>query len=113
WKHCCLEHDLYFWLGGSEKDRHESDLRLRDCVAATGQVRRSKLMYAAIRIGGASPIKFKSKKWGHGWVQQLGYLPLSPEETEHGLKELKKLNQYSSEIIESISIQLQSRLEDL
>ena len=28
WRHCCVEHDLYFWAGGSLDDKKATDLNL-------------------------------------------------------------------------------------
>ncbi len=67
WKHCCLEHDLYFWAGGSREDRKEADLRLGKCVEATGEVEQARLMYAAVSLGAYSPIRLRGKHFGNAW----------------------------------------------
>ena len=51
WKHCCIEHDLYFWAGGSRDERKQTDLRLKHCVEATGEVEIARLIYLAVSIG--------------------------------------------------------------
>ena len=29
WKECCLTHDIAYWKGGTEEDRHEADLAFK------------------------------------------------------------------------------------
>jgi hypothetical protein len=99
WRHCCLEHDLYLWVGGTRQDRLHTDLRLRSCVAATGEVLQSHLIYLGVRAGNYSPIKIPTKKWGHGWENRNPYAPLQSEEID--LIELKIHSGY-----ESISLEL-------
>ena len=72
WKHCCVEHDLYFWAGGCAPARKRADLRLYDCVKSTGAVKTAWLMYAGIRLGSFSPIKIDSEKWGNAWKDGHG-----------------------------------------
>ncbi len=81
WKHCCVEHDLYFWAGGCGNFRLSADKRLRECVASTGAREVAYLMYLGVRIGSYSPIKIKEERWGNGWLDGRGDLkPLRPED---------------------------------
>jgi hypothetical protein len=82
WKHCCLEHDLYFWAGGSRLNRNLSDERLRDCVFETGAEIQAHLIYLGVTMGSLSPIKFKTKIWGNAWMKRARYSPLSLKERE-------------------------------
>ncbi len=68
WKHCCAEHDLYFWAGGCKKYRVEADKRLMDCVESTGARKIAFLMHLGVRIGSYSPFKIKEERWGNGWL---------------------------------------------
>jgi hypothetical protein len=112
WKHCCVEHDLFFWAGGSSEDRDETDLRLKQCVEATGSKATSILMYYAIRIGGKSPIKIKNKQWGNAWRHRAHYQKLSEVETAHLLHEVDTNDfKLSLEIKEKFKKQLHHRLE--
>jgi hypothetical protein len=81
WKHCCIEHDLYFWAGGSLSERKLTDLRLKKCVEDAGAPIQARLIYAAVSIGGQSPIRFKTKEWGHAWPGRARYQSLSEQET--------------------------------
>ena len=112
WKHCCEEHDLYFWGGGSLADRKAADLRLRSCVEATGAVTQARLMYTAVSIGGASPIRFKTKQWGHAFENRARYLSLSEAETTELSRHLELYNSdLDLALRQSFSDQLNSRLE--
>lgn len=111
WKHCCLEHDLYFWAGGSYDDRKESDLRLGRCVNATGEHAQAKLMYAAVALGGISPIKFKGQYFGNSWpASRPRYTPLSKAEIEVIIQEIDTHTLWLPQTLrDSFKQQLQSR----
>ena len=112
WKHCCLEHDLYFWAGGSRSDRQETDLRLGKCVEATGEVEQGRLMYAAVALGGISPIKFRAKFFGNGWKQNRPrYTKLSSDETQIIIQEVERTKWIPESLRNSFTRQLQSRLD--
>lgn len=70
--YCCDEHDLAYYEGGSGQDRKLADIRLRQCVCASGEfggltapLRRAWrvclgwVMYLAVRLFGES-------HWGNG-----------------------------------------------
>lgn len=80
WAKCCVEHDLFLWAGGSKKDRNDVDKNLKKCVAETGATIHSKLIYFGVRLGSYSPIKFKGKLWGNGWIPRRKEAPLTKEE---------------------------------
>ncbi len=67
WEHCCTEHDLFFWAGGTKDERDLADLGLRDCVIETGARRIGRLMYAGVRAGYRSPIRLGKEGWGNAW----------------------------------------------
>jgi hypothetical protein len=81
WKHCCVEHDLYFWAGGSKKDRSKSDERLKACVSSTGQKMHAELIFLGVYFGGLSPFKIQGKQWGNGWKNRPSYEKLTEQET--------------------------------
>lgn len=88
WKDCCVEHDLYFWAGGNRSDRNLADLRLRDCIAARGEVFMSKIIYSGVRLGSLSPFKLQGK-WGNGWKNRSSYESLSPKEKQIALDQIQ------------------------
>jgi hypothetical protein len=36
WVHCCVEHDITYWRGGSSSERRLADNRLRQCMNKSG-----------------------------------------------------------------------------
>lgn len=82
WKHCCLIHDMYFWVGGSKDDRDVADLDLKSCIEATGAHKIAKLMYYAVRAGSHSPVKYPKRKWNNGWNDGRKDRALSAQDIE-------------------------------
>jgi len=112
WKHCCEEHDLYFWSGGSLDDRKATDLRLKSCVEKTGATVQAILIYTAVSIGGASPIRFKTKEWGNAWGNRSRYITLTETDTALLLQHLEVNNlTLSPTLKQSFTEQLNSRLD--
>lgn len=80
WCDCCLEHDIAYWQGGTEAQRLEADLRLRDCVLTkTGDSVLAEAMYQGVRVGG-SPWFYNWYRWGYGWGYERKYQALTLEE---------------------------------
>lgn len=79
WKECCFDHDVAYWLGGTEEQRKSADLELSQCVATKAGKPLGFIMYAGVRAGGQYwlPTEFR---WGYGWEEHRGYLPLTLEE---------------------------------
>jgi hypothetical protein len=67
WLDCCIGHDLALWGGGTTAEHDATDLRLRDCVAATGADEEAQVMYLGIRIGAQWPVKVSGNQWGNAW----------------------------------------------
>lgn len=112
WKHCCLNHDLYMWAGGTEPERDEADLSLKECVAETGAQHIATLMYFAVRAGSHSPIKFPDKKWNNGWTDRPDYQSLTSDDIDLIEFEIYSTHEeISPEIKEHFINQLRSRLE--
>jgi hypothetical protein len=112
WKHCCIEHDLYFWAGGNKEDRNEADNGLKNCVEKTGAKLQARLIYFGVSLGGRSPIKFKTKQWGNAWSQRKRYLSLDEIETSSIIHFLDLNNtELSTELKQSFKQKLYSRLD--
>ena len=98
WKHCCIEHDFYFWAGGCSHFRVVADKRLRACVEQTGAREIAFLMYLGVRIGSYSPFKIKEERWGNGWLdgrsddQALSRVDLESIRTELSLNPAEELD---------------------
>jgi hypothetical protein len=80
WCTCCYRHDIAYWRGGTEAQRHDADVALRSCVLEkTGDPRLAALMYDGVRLGG-SPVFLNWYRWGYGWEYGRGYRALAPAE---------------------------------
>lgn len=97
WKHCCSEHDLRYWFGGSQADMDSSDLRLRTCVQKVAGENWATVIYSGVRAGHHSPIKNKYQ-WNWGWSRPREKKPLSPAEVDYIKSELKSI------VIENVNI---------
>jgi len=81
WLRCCNVHDYAYWKGGSENEREEADLALRDCVADVGEEEIALLMLLGVRVGG-SPLFPTPYRWGYGWPYPKSYGRLSADELQ-------------------------------
>jgi len=79
WLQCCTVHDFAYWKGGTYKERLDSDVELKECVASVGEEKIALLMLAGVRVGGSPyfPTKFR---WGYGWPYPRNYGALSAQE---------------------------------
>lgn len=82
WCDCCFQHDIVYWRGGSEKQRLNADLKLRQCVLdKTDNKALSTLMYEGVRVGG-SPFFHTWYRWGYGWTRDRQYQSLTTAEVK-------------------------------
>lgn len=89
WGHCCLAHDLKYWIGGTKKEQLESDMDLKSCVeSAAGEVI-ANLMYHAVRAGHHSPVK-SPYKWSWGWGEDSQFDELTREEKKKAAQEIRR-----------------------
>lgn len=79
WCHCCVEHDLYYWMGGSETQRRDADAVFSRCIAETGASANAAIMWFGVRIAGGPNTK-ASYRWGFGWPYHSPYRVLNEEE---------------------------------
>ncbi len=98
WRHCCEEHDMRYWFGGSIPDMDKTDLRLKACVKEVAGTAWAEIIYAGVRVGHSSPVKNKMR-WGWGWMKERPNIALSFFETLYVKAELYRLP-YDYEIIE-------------
>ncbi len=68
WQKNCIEHDMKYWEGGTEQERLQADITLRDEVnkVLPGM---GDIVYLGVRIGGRSlsPLMPWPWGWGFGW----------------------------------------------
>lgn len=90
WRHCCVEHDLRYWFGGSQKDLDSTDLRLKSCVNEVAGPTWAELIYTGVRMGHHSPVKNKTH-WSWGWTKERANTALNTEEVKYIIDELHRL----------------------
>lgn len=90
WCHCCLEHDVAYWQGGTRTQRQQADQRLKTCVLeSTGSEALARVMYEGVRSGGGP--QFPTwYRWGYGWKPNRGYEPLVPKQLEQASELLER-----------------------
>lgn len=90
WRHCCVEHDLRYWFGGSSSEMDATDQRLKECVQKVAGDNWAELIYKGVRAGHYSPIKNKFY-WSWAWSVKRSSTPLTPAEADYVISELQKL----------------------
>lgn len=88
WANCCFNHDIHYWIGGTEEQRKASDLELKECVKMTGESLGSFLMYTGVRIGGR-PGNTRWA-WGYGWTLDREYFELKNDDKMNAAKLLRE-----------------------
>lgn len=66
----CITHDIGNWLGGTEEERRQVNLDLRNNVAETGPLGPALglLMYASVQYLGDNWVShYRGTNWGYGW----------------------------------------------
>jgi len=79
-KACCVAHDRDYFLGGSWKDRFESDKRLYECVRkkkSFGAKLVAPFIWLGVRIGGV-PFLSTPFRWGFGKLRRSRTAAPSP-----------------------------------
>jgi hypothetical protein len=85
WAHCCILHDMSYWVAGNKKDLKRADIFLKECVTKVAGAFQGSLMYLGIRAGHAFPIKSKYR-WGWAWQKsRKRYARLSKLERDYVL----------------------------
>ena len=81
WQHCCIDHDIAYWMGGTYYEKLEADEALNQCVREAAGSALGLLMESGVWVGGLSELP-TSFRWGYGWIMNRGYQPLSELELE-------------------------------
>ncbi len=66
WRHCCVAHDLAYWVGGTRTQRKQADQVLKQCIKDAQQPLIADPTYAGVRLGGG-PYWPSTYRWGYGW----------------------------------------------
>ena len=116
WRHCCVVHDISYWMGGEKWERRLADLNLESCIESLPMIKKrlplqGVLYFSGVFYGGAPYYGIKLLKspfpwrWGYGWQEKKNYHRFSPSEfdlveveLEGFLKTLEEDNQAASKL---------------
>ncbi len=93
---CCERHDVWYWMGGSWKERLYADRELASCIARYTTYPVAMVYYWAVRMAGG-PDHNTSYRWSFGWSEMQRYVQLTPQETLLRDEHLKALQAKSIE----------------
>ncbi|MES2769495.1 MAG: hypothetical protein V4596_10155 [Bdellovibrionota bacterium] len=79
WGHCCIEHDISYWIGGTFAERTAADQRLLKCMNNSGGESESQVYYNTVRIFGTH---FWAKAWPARDVNTLSQQELTDIQNE-------------------------------
>jgi len=98
WVHCCIQHDLAYWAGGTRAKKRQADHALAQCVKQTGQSHISQLMHSGVAFGGSAyyPTFYR---WGYGWPYLRGYKALTPTEKAAVIEQLHTTQRYINDYL--------------
>jgi hypothetical protein len=100
WAHCCIKHDMAYWVAGDRVDLKRADLALKECVTEVAGAFQGNLMYQGIRAGHYFPIKSRYR-WGWAWPKnRRRYTPLSQPELDLVLSVIYDQEGIDPEILE-------------
>lgn len=66
WRHCCVAHDIAYWMGGAHLERNKADDELLACVSDVGGKAMGNYMYFFVSTSGG-PFLLTPYRWGYGW----------------------------------------------
>lgn len=81
WLHCCMAHDMKYWIGGTYEEKQQADAELGLCVSEATNDYHGPLMEFGVSIGGSAFFN-TSWRWGYGWENPLLYGPLTSLQQE-------------------------------
>jgi hypothetical protein len=81
WTECCTDHDFAYWLGGTNSERSQADIRLKACIAGKSDAVTAEVFFRAVRIGGTA-YSVTNYRWGYGWNYLRPYRAISEQEKE-------------------------------
>ncbi len=82
WQHCCVEHDIAYWKGGTSEQRETADKKMRQCLRETGMSsEKATAFYLGVRFAQGF-LTHSIFRWGNGWKYVRGFEPHTPDELE-------------------------------
>jgi hypothetical protein len=91
WRHCCVEHDLRYWFGGTSQNRDFADLQLKACVQDVAGDFWANLIYDGVRAGQFSPIHHKYA-WSWAWEPKRENTELTTDEIKYVIQRLNDVD---------------------
>lgn len=119
WRHCCVIHDVDYWMGGTKQQKKQSDKELNTCVSEVVNPAFGAIIELAVSIAG-KPGSLPWR-WGYGWEKGTEYGTLSKTQYQSITQELdylidtiaiEKLT-LSKEQIDHIAFKLKNEITDL
>ena len=77
WLDCCVDHDKFYHMGGTRRQRRAADVELMVCVARNGHPIVAFIMWLGVRVGG-HPLLPLPWRWGYGWKYPHFYSETKP-----------------------------------
>lgn len=96
---CCVQHDTFYWLGGTVAEKTAADDHFQACLSQVAAPAVGKFYRVFVeKFGG--PDSSKTYRWGYGWNYRRPYGPVTRAEEEQ-LATLYGLNRatYSSALL--------------
>ncbi len=119
WKHCCIIHDIDYWMGGSKIQKSDSDKELNKCVTLVAGSLLGTVMEAGVNLGGIP--SHLPWRWGYGWEKNRNYKQLTKKENQSIVLELDllidtlaiELKELNKEQQDLILIKVKNEIDDL
>lgn len=96
--HCCVAHDLEYWVGGTKIQKNQADENLKQCIQRTiPSLKVVGTVYKLVVIVGGAPSFLGTInspftwRWGYGWEEDHGYSPSTRQELELALEDLQRM----------------------
>lgn len=97
WQHCCVDHDIAYWKGGTLQEKNDADETLNQCVSEVFSGIYGRAMQVAVYIGG-SPRYHTGYAWGYGWNHIRGYHELS-ESDQREIERMMPTDPHGQEVV--------------
>ena len=96
WKECCIAHDMWYWGGGTKKERQQTDINLKLCIEKKAGPFIAKLFIIGVHLGSFSPFKIEGKRWGNAWNNRTtDYFALTIQQKKLLLKHMELIQGHS------------------
>ncbi len=104
WLHCCISHDMKYWMGGTYEEKEQADAELNKCASQATFSSHGTMMEMGVATGGTAHLA-TSWRWGYGWNRRITYRDLSQEQ-------LSQVDKLSYTILNEITMNSQFLTDD-